>query len=87
MRQWGNLYFVFVNDIIIAGMRNTQKDKRIFAAVKDFYGPGIPKDVSIPKIALHITGRKSMPLNEELKRDIFLIKENMKDSIYMESFA
>ena len=66
-------------------MRNTNKDKRIFAATKDYYGTGISNDISIPKISLHITGRKLMPLTEELKSDIFAIKENLKDSVYMES--
>ena len=67
-------------------MRNTTKDKRIFSATKDYYGTGVATDVSINKIAMHITGRKLMNLTEELKSDIFAIKNNMQDSVYMESF-
>ncbi len=64
-------------------MRNTKKDKRIKFAVGDYYGTGKPDHISIEKISLHLTGRKLMVLNDELKSDIFAIKENMKDSLYM----
>lgn len=66
-------------------MRNTKKDKKIFSAVKDYYGTGVPGNISIPKIALHITGRKLMKLDDELRSDIFKIKQNMKDSMYIGS--
>jgi len=64
-------------------MRQTKKDLRIFSAVKDYYGEGVAGDVSITKISLHITGRKLITLTNELKSDIFKIRENMKDNFYM----
>lgn len=51
--------------------------------MKDYYGTGISTDISIPKIALHITGRKHIALSDELKSDIWAIRENMKDALYM----
>lgn len=68
-------------------MRKTKKDKKIFFAVRDYYGPGVSDDIPVAKIALHITGRKLMLMTPELKSDILKIKNNMMDSIYMESIT
>lgn len=73
------------NYCIINLMRNTIKDKRIKFAIVDYYGPAISSDISIEKILRHIAGRKLMPLTEDLKSDIFAIKINLQDSIYMGS--
>lgn len=66
-------------------MRNTKKDKRIKAAIVDYYGPAGIGDVSIDKLLRHIAGRKLIQLTDELRSDIFAIKQNMQDSKYMES--
>ena len=64
-------------------MRATKKDTRIFSATKDYYGPSGAGNISVDKVALHITGRKKIVLNDELRSDIFAIRENMKDDFYM----
>lgn len=62
-------------------MRNTIKDKRIFGAVRDYYNG---KGGRVDKIAFHITGRKRLrDLTEEEKSDIWAIKVNLQDSVYM----
>jgi len=62
-------------------MRNTIKDKRIFGATRDYYND---KGGRVDQIAYHITGRKHLKdLTEEEKSDIWAIKINMLDSIYM----
>ena len=63
-------------------MRNTEKDKRIFFATRDYYND---KGGRVDKIAYHITGRKLLKdLTEEEKREIWAIRQNMSDKIYME---
>lgn len=65
-------------------MRNTNKDKRIFSAVKDYFGDSFPEKHSLDKISLHITGRKQLhELSEEERADIRRIKLNMTDEVYM----
>ena len=65
-------------------MRNTQKDKRIKFAIVDYFGPAISNDISIEKLLRHIAGRKIIHnLSEEIKSDIFAIKINMSDPVYM----
>jgi len=67
-------------------MRNTNKDKRIAFAIKDYYGPAIANDISVEKLLRHIAGRHLIHnLSEEIKSDIFAIKINMSDPIYMGS--
>lgn len=62
-------------------MRNTIKDKRIFGAVRDYYND---KNGRIDQIAYHLTGRKLLKdLTEEEKSDIWAIRQNMTDEIYM----
>lgn len=64
-------------------MRNTPKDKKISAAIKDYYGPDGLKEISVEKLLRHIAGRRLIhDLSEELKSDIWAIRENMKDDIY-----
>ena len=67
-------------------MRNTNKDKRIVFAIKDYYGKDIPKEISVEKLLRHVAGRKIIHnLSEGIKSDIFAIKINMQDPIYMDS--
>jgi len=63
-------------------MRNTTKDKKIFFATRDYYNDRGKRTNSI---AYHITGRKRLhDLTEEEKKDFWAIRENMKDTIYMQ---
>ena len=65
-------------------MRNTTKDKRIKFAITDYYGPAGLNEISIENLLKHIAGRKIIHnLSEEIKSDIFAIKINMTDPIYM----
>ena len=65
-------------------MRNTTKDRRIKFAITDYYGPAGLNEISIENLLKHIAGRKIIHnLSEEIKSDIFAIKTNMTDSIYM----
>jgi hypothetical protein len=68
-------------------MRNTIKDKRIFSATRDYYNVADnPKQTKrTNQIAFHITGRKRLKdLTEEEKSDIWAIRQNMGDSVYMD---
>jgi hypothetical protein len=65
-------------------MRNTQKDRRIKFAITDYYGPAGLNEISVENLLKHIAGRKIIHnLSEEIKSDIFAIKINMQDPIYM----
>lgn len=67
-------------------MRKTKKDSRINFAIKDYYGPAKSTEISIEQLLRHIAGRKIIHnLSDELKSDIFAIKINMSDPIYMDS--
>ena len=67
-------------------MRNTTKDRRIKFAITDYYGPAGLNEISIENLLKHIAGRKIIHnLSEEIKSDIFAIKTNMQDLIYMSS--
>jgi hypothetical protein len=67
-------------------MRNTTKDRRIKFAITDYYGPAGLNEISTENLLKHIAGRKIIHnLSEEIKSDIFAIKTNMQDSIYMSS--
>lgn len=66
-------------------MRNTNKDKRIKFAIVDYFGPAISNDISVEKLLRHIAGRHLIHnLSDELRSDIFAIKTNMQDPIYMD---
>ena len=65
-------------------MRATRKDKRIVFAIKDYYGPSGLGEISIENLLKHIAGRKIIHnLSDEIRSDIFAIKINMTDPIYM----
>jgi len=62
-------------------MRKTNKDKRIFFATRDYFND---KGGRVDKIAYHITGRKLLKdLTEQEKSDVWAIKVNMADAVYM----
>jgi hypothetical protein len=62
-------------------MKNTNKDKRIFGAVRDYFND---RGGRTDRIAYHITGRKLLKdLTEEEKSDIWSIRQNLTDTIYM----
>lgn len=71
-------------DIMGIKQRNTNKDKRIFFAVRDYYNDNSKR---VNQIALHLTGRRKLKdLTEEEKSDIWAIRENMADKVYMNGF-
>ena len=62
-------------------MRNTLKDKRIFFATRDYFND---KGDRVDQIAYHITGRKLLrDLTDEEKSDVWAIRQNLSDPIYM----
>ena len=66
-------------------MRNTIKDKRIFGATRDYYND---KGGRVDLIAYHLTGRKHLKdLTEEEKSDIWAIRQNMEDKVYMDGLT
>ena len=83
LHQLGNGSII---NLELISMRSTNKDKRIYFAIKDYYGPAELNDISVEKLLRHIAGRKIIHnLSEEIKSDIFAIKINMQDPIYMGS--
>ena len=62
-------------------MRNTNKDKRIFSATRDYYND---RGGRIDQLAYHLTGRKQLrSLTEGEHSDLWAIRTNMTDEIYM----
>jgi len=69
-------------------LKMTDAQKLIFWATVDFYGDGLTtKEIpEIRQLAIYLMGRrKGIKLTDQQKDDMWYIRENLKDKVYIES--
>lgn len=71
-------------------IKRTEKQNLTIAATFDYFGKGMAKQEipAVKAIALFLMNRKKgVKLSEEQKLDMFTIKSNLRDGIYIASLA